>query len=205
MLPVLPEKVTVSYGSNNTKMQVYGVGEVTIIQDSAAATITFSSFFPRHYFQGCNYVDIPNPADAVAVVNAMKNSKKPVRFTVPGGLGLSMYVTISEFETWEVGGDPETIQYTIKMVEYREITMRQIRVNTVTKRASISSSAVRVDNTPAPQTYTVQKNDCLWNIAKKYLGSGSKYTAIVNANQTIFAGRNPNLIYPGETLTIPAA
>lgn len=46
--------------------------------------------------------------------------------------------------------------------------------------------------------------DCLWNIAKKFYGNGAKYTVIYNANKGIIGG-NPNLIYPGQVLTIPAA
>ena len=64
--------------------------------------------------------------------------------------------------------------------------------------------------TPPPQeqaaagtTYTVVKGDCLWNIAKKFYGSGPKYTIIYNANKGII--KNPSLIYPGQVLTIPPA
>lgn len=52
------------------------------------------------------------------------------------------------------------------------------------------------------KTYTVQKGDCLWNIAKKYYGNGAQYTKLAAANPSI---KNPNLIYPGQVLTIPAA
>ena len=45
--PVLPEEIEVSYGSDNSNLKVYGVGECTIIQDSAAANISFSSFSRR--------------------------------------------------------------------------------------------------------------------------------------------------------------
>ena len=34
--------------------------------------------------------------------------------------------------------------------------------------------------------------------------SGAKYTVIYNANRGVIGG-NPNLIYPGQVLTIPAA
>ena len=80
--PVLPEEIEVSYGSDNSNLKVYGVGECTIIQDSAAANISFSSFFPKTYFSGCNYSNIPDPNTAVAQVLAMKNTKKPVRLTL---------------------------------------------------------------------------------------------------------------------------
>jgi nucleoid-associated protein YgaU len=134
----------------------------------------------------------------------MRNSKKPVRITLTGGMGISMYVTIEDFETSEVGGDPGTIQFKIKLKEYREVTMRQIKVNITTKKATISTAAARVDSSPAAQTYTVVKGDCLWNIAKKFYGSGAKYTVIYNANKSVI-GSNPNLIYPGQVFTIPAA
>ena len=49
----------------------------------------------------------------------------------------------------------------------------------------------------------VKKGDCLWNIAKQFYGSGAKYTAIYDANIGVVGG-NPNLIYPGQVLTIPA-
>ena len=52
-------------------------------------------------------------------------------------------------------------------------------------------------------TYTVVKGDCLWAIAKRFYGSGAKYTLIYNANKGII--KNPSLIYPGQVLTIPAA
>jgi LysM repeat protein len=53
----------------------------------------------------------------------------------------------------------------------------------------------------AVTTYTVVKGDNLWNIAKKFYGSGVKYTIIFNANRGII--KNPSLIYPGQVLTIP--
>lgn len=47
-------------------------------------------------------------------------------------------------------------------------------------------------------TYTVKKGDSLWNIAKAYLGNGSKYTEIATLNNI-----KDNFIYAGLTLKIP--
>lgn len=49
--------------------------------------------------------------------------------------------------------------------------------------------------------YTVVKGDCLWNIAKKFYGSGGKWRIIFNANRDII--KNASLIYPGQVLVIP--
>ena len=51
-------------------------------------------------------------------------------------------------------------------------------------------------------TYTVKKGDNLWTLAKKFYGSGADYTKIYEANRDTI-GKNPNLIYPGQTFTIP--
>ena len=51
------------------------------------------------------------------------------------------------------------------------------------------------------RTYTVKSGDCLWRIAQKFLGSGSRYTEIYNLNRDKIS--NPNLIYPGQVLRIP--
>lgn len=49
------------------------------------------------------------------------------------------------------------------------------------------------NNTSSAEYYTVQKGDCLWNIAVKYYGNGNKYTTIKALNNlksdTIYAGQ----------------
>jgi len=63
---------------------------------------------------------------------------------------------------------------------------------------------------PTQQTYTVVKGDCLWAIAKKYLGNGSRYPEIYELNKATIDGRNKGTgntqytIYPGQVFTIPA-
>lgn len=47
-------------------------------------------------------------------------------------------------------------------------------------------------------TYTVKKGDTLWAIAKKYLGSGSKYQQLAKWNNI----SNPNLIYVGQVIKL---
>lgn len=57
---------------------------------------------------------------------------------------------------------------------------------------------------PAPsaqRSHTVAPGDCLWKIAQKYFGTGSKWDAIYQANASII--KNPNLIYAGQVLVIP--
>ena len=54
---------------------------------------------------------------------------------------------------------------------------------------------------PTAKTYTVKKGDSLWAIAAKFYGKGSEYSKIASANTDKIS--NPNLIYPGQVLTLP--
>ena len=52
---------------------------------------------------------------------------------------------------------------------------------------------------PAARTYTVVSGDTLWAIAERFYGDGNKYQVIADASGVA----NPDLIYPGQELTIP--
>lgn len=54
------------------------------------------------------------------------------------------------------------------------------------------------EEAPAERTYTVQRGDTLWGIAKKALGKGARYTEIVKLN-----GLKTSTIYAGQVLKIP--
>lgn len=56
---------------------------------------------------------------------------------------------------------------------------------------------------PQEWSYTVVRGDCLWNIAKKkdYYGNGFAWPIIYKANRDKI--KNPDLIYPKQTFTIP--
>jgi nucleoid-associated protein YgaU len=51
--------------------------------------------------------------------------------------------------------------------------------------------------------YTVQKGDSLSKIAQEQYGDGKKWRAIFEANRDQIS--NPDLIHPGQVLTIPKA
>jgi nucleoid-associated protein YgaU len=52
-----------------------------------------------------------------------------------------------------------------------------------------------------PGTYTILPGDTLWDIARRYLGSGHRYPVIHRGNRQII--RNPDLIHPEQQVKIP--
>lgn len=51
------------------------------------------------------------------------------------------------------------------------------------------------------EKYTVEKNDTLQKISKKFYGTTKKWPKIYDANKDVLSG--PDKLYPGQTLNIP--
>lgn len=200
-LPVLPLSFQIKNGSSNDSVKIAGLGEIVIMQSRPALQFSFSSFFPATKFPGLQVSKITKPLSLIQKINSWKAGAKPIHFIVTA-CGVDIYATIEDFTYSEEGGDPGTYQYSITLKEYREIKVRQVKVDIPKATASVKKEEPRVDNTVQPKTYTVVRGDCLWNIAKKFYGSGAQYTKIYNANKGVIGG-NPNLIYPGQVFTIP--
>jgi len=200
--PVLPETITVKSGSLNKSVSIAGLGEIVIKQDRPALVIEFSCFFPATPFPGVQFDNLTAPETITDKITGWKNSDKPAHFLVTG-TGLNMYCTIEDFPCTEQGGDVGTIYYSLTLKEYREVSARQVKVEVATKKATLpAETPTRTDNRVEEKTYTVAKGDCLWNIAAKHLGSGSRHTEIAALNADII--KSPNLIYPGQVLKLPA-
>ena len=68
-----------------------------------------------------------------------------------------------------------------------------------------TSSGVPTSSTPADRmkTYTVKSGDTLSKIAQREYGDASQWRRIYEANRSEI--KNPDLIYPGQSFTIPEA
>lgn len=68
--------------------------------------------------------------------------------------------------------------------------------------ATVDDRISVVNPEPEAQFYEVKKGDTLSKIAKEYYGNAMKYPVIFDANKPML--KDPNLIYPGQMLRIPA-
>ena len=80
---------------------------------------------------------------------------------------------------------------------------RNMLGNWLVVQATVTTTRTVTTTTTTEKTinYVVKRGDTLWAIAKKYLGSGTKYPQIASQNKI----KNPNLIYPGQVfkITVP--
>ena len=68
---------------------------------------------------------------------------------------------------------------------------------------AVPTGTTGTTGTSSAGTYVVVKGDSLSKIAKREYGDAAKWRRIYEANQDII--KDPDLIYPGQTLKIPGA
>ncbi|MDO7787121.1 LysM peptidoglycan-binding domain-containing protein [Desulforamulus aquiferis] len=198
-LPVNPGELSVGNGSQNTTVSVSKLGEVSIIQDPTLKTFSLASEFPATPGPYCEYQDIPDPWQAVQVIERWKNSGMPVRFIVTG-TSINFAVTIEDFSFKEVGGDVGTIYYELLLKEYKFIIPRQLEIAVVNGQQvfSVQAKQSRPDTKPQAKTYMVKPGDSLWKIAQLEMGNGSKWPEVAKLN-----GINPKYILrPGQVIKL---
>lgn len=70
-------------------------------------------------------------------------------------------------------------------------------------KSGSSSTAPSPVGPATTDTYVVQKGDSLSKIAKERYGNANQWPKIYEANKDVI--KDPDLIYPGQTLRIPTA
>ena len=204
-IPVVPAEYTVTSEQDNTSVTVCNLGEVTLRGKRKLQQISFSSFFPRQYDSGYCDVRSQSPITMVKKVEKMKRAGS-VKLIITGVL--SMKVTIESFEWGENDGTGD-ISYTLSMKEYRTVS---IPASVLVKEQPAQPAAAGSDGgtsgrdqpeTTGTQSYTVKSGDSLSAIARKLTGS-TNWQTIYEQNKAVI-GSNPNMIKPGQVLTIPGA
>jgi nucleoid-associated protein YgaU len=64
-------------------------------------------------------------------------------------------------------------------------------------------SPAAVATAETKEVYTIRRGDTLWAIAKRYLGSGLRYTTIFQDNREVI--NDPDLILPQQQVKVPPA
>lgn len=204
-IPVVPAEYTVTSEQDNTSVTVCNLGEVTLRGKRKLQQISFSSFFPRQYDSGYCDVRSKSPITMVKKVEKMKRAGS-VKLIITGVL--SMKVTIESFEWGENDGTGD-ISYTLSMKEYRTVSIpasvlvKEQPAQPATSGSDGGTSGRDQPETTGTQSYTVKSGDSLSAIARKLTGS-TNWQTIYEQNKAVI-GSNPNMIKPGQVLTIPGA
>lgn len=214
LLPVTPEKITTKVNGNNKTITLINDGEINILKKAGLTDIDFTVEIPQSKYPYAVYKDgFKEAGYFFNIFENLKNSLKPFQFIVcrrmPSGrklLSTNIKVSLEDYKITESAKNGFDFEVQLKLKQYRDYGTKQINVQLASGKPRASVEPKReTNNSPAPssaQSYTVKSGDCLCAIARRFYGDDKRYIDIYNANKSIIGG-NPNLIMPGQKLTIP--
>lgn len=210
-----------SYSNHNKTLNLVNDGEINMIKKAGLTSVEFELLLPQVKYPFAYYDKNFNSAEYyLNILQDLKENCTPFNFMIIRNIGkedkyhtTNLKVSLETYTIIEDASNHNDPVVKIKLKQYIEYSTKPCNIVIVDTTSTATATATAAptttqrpqENSPAPKadkSYTVVKGDCLWNIAKTFYGDGSKYTVIFNANKDKIS--NPDLIYPGQVLTIPA-
>ena len=213
LMPITPSKVKVKINNQNETLTLINGEEINILKEPGLTDVSFDLLLPQVSYPFTN--GGAQSADYyLSLFERLKTSKQPFQFilnrSMPTGRRLFYTNLTVGMEDYQITDDAEEgfdITATVSLKQYRHygtktVTIQPAPTPAETPTATVEQPQRETSQAPQQTTYTVKSGDCLWNIAKKYLGDGSRYNEIYELNKDKIT--NPNLIYPNQVLTLPS-
>lgn len=199
-----PAKLTVKIKNKNETLILLNEGEINFLRTPGLTEIVVPFVFPMLTGRSPDYY--------LGTLERLKTSKEPTQFILvrcsPDGRTLydtNMRVSVEDYNIVEDAKKGLDVSVDVNLKQWRPYGTKTATVEPAAEPSQPPTVTVEQEReastAPAAKTYTVKKGDSLWAIAAKYYGKGSDYSKIAGANTDKIS--NPNLIYPGQVLTLP--
>lgn len=211
LFPVAPSKISTKINGRNETITLINEGEVNILKTAGLTDIEMELLLPNQQYPFALYAKGFQPATYyLNVLERLKQSAQPfvlviTRSTPKGNLMFDTNMLVS-VEDYEIVEDADENGLDIKVVvplkqckPYGNKRLKLTQSTSASKKQTAKVEKKRDTSTKKKvKTHKVVKGDTLWAIAKKYLGSGSKYPQLAKLNNI----KNPNRIYVGQVIKL---
>lgn len=131
LLPVNPEELEITKGSNPSQFMIMGVGQIDIPQLSNLQKIKFDCFFPGNTLDPYTSVEAQPPKYYMDILRNAVDTAQVGRFKIhrKGNNKLNIRVTVKNFQTTDKGGEPLDVSYSLELLEYRKAKPEKVRLS----------------------------------------------------------------------------
>ena len=212
LMPITPSKVKVKINNQNKTLTLISGEEINILKEAKLTDVSFDVVLPQVPYPFTN--GGAQSADYyLSLFERLKQSKTPFQWILnrsrPDGVALfysNLTVGLEDYQITDDAKDGFDLTVSVKLKQYRAFGTKTVQITPSSAPSQPATATVQEpprETTSAPKAanYTVKSGDCLWNIAKKQLGDGSRWKEIYELNKDKI--KNPNLIYSGQSLTMP--
>ncbi len=197
VLPVTPAKYIWRHANRIETVRLDQLGEINLPGGPRMGDCTLEDvLLPARLYPFCVPGARADPYGYLYDLEVWSDRGSKLRWIV-SGTAINASVLIEEVAQGERDGTND-LYVTIALRQWRRPEAPVLAVS----GGGVETPRESGTGASAAKTYTVVKGDCLWHIAKKFYGSGRDYKKLAAANPQI---KDPNLIYPGQVLTIPPA
>ena len=212
LMPITPSKVKVKINNQNKTLILISGEEINILKEAKLTDVSFDVVLPQVPYPFTN--GGAQSADYyLSLFERLKQSKTPFQWILnrsrPDGVALfysNLTVGLEDYQITDDAKEGFDLTVSVKLKQYRAFGTKTVQITPSSAPSQPATATVQEpprETTSAPKAanYTVKSGDCLWNIAKKQLGDGSRWKEIYELNKDKI--KNPNLIYSGQSLTMP--
>ena len=206
LLPIPPQKIPIKYPGQNETATLINGEEINITRPPGLAEISIDVVLPQMDYP-CAMWDgsVEDAEEFISRLQDLKENGDTFEFIViRDSFDTNMDVTLEDYKVSDDVKEGLDLVVSITMKEARHYGTKIMNFAIVPEQpipAAASPEPERPAEQPQAKTYTVKSGDCLWNIAKKQLGDGSRWKEIHDLNRDKIS--NPNLIHPGLVLVLP--
>ena len=205
VLPIPPSKIDTKIKGNNKTINLINDGDINVLKFPGLTEFSFDArlSWTKYPFS----MNDLKPNVFLDKFEELMTNKKAFQLIIKRSsfkgdtllLKNDRKVSLEDYTIKEDAKDGTDIVVTLKFKLYRDYGTKIVEI--LEDKTAVIENQRNADSAPELTTYTVVKGDCLWNIAKKYLGDGRRYTEIYELNKDII--KNPNRIYVGQVLKMP--
>lgn len=217
--PITPGELSIRVGSNNKKVTLISEGDINILKSPSLIEVEFDARFPMRKYPYSR--EVSSFQSYFNKFEELKEKRKSFRFIVarndPKGdktWDTNLLVALEDFELKESAEEGDDVLVSIALKQFKEYGVKVLPKSYLKTTTSTSNKPRSTENKASKsKSYTIKSGDCLWNIAKKFYGSGAQWKKIYEANKSVIesaakrygkkSSSNGHWIYPGTKLTIP--
>ena len=194
-LPWTPSSYPMGAGRTAERLDMAQTGQITLPGLSTLFSETLEFWLPAQKYPWLTSGAVTDPTYYIELLTQWSKNADVCRYIVTG-TAVNAPVLLGTLEYGEQDGTNDVL-CKLPIWEYRYLEEAQTEKYTQNSGRSEESAS----QPETADSYTVQSGDTLWGICKEFYGDGALAYQLATANDI----KNPNLIYPGQVLTLPDA
>lgn len=194
-LPITPKSYPMASGRAVERLDMAQTGQIALPGLKTLFQEALEFMLPARSYPCLVSGAAPDPAYYLEKLSAWSREANVCRYVV-AGTDINSPVLLGPLEWGEQDGTND-VYCKLPLYEYRYLEEAQVT------QTGNSGRAVEAASTQAQtaRSYTVESGDSLWAICRKFYGDGALAYQLAAVNGV----KNPDLIYPGQVLSLPDA